>query len=109
MKIETYLQVLLDQGASDLILTAGAAPTMRKDGMLIPIGKDPLRPDDTDQLGREVLTPERWTVFQNRGDLDFSFNWLGRARFRINAFRQRGSVGLALRLIPYKIPTFDEL
>ena len=109
MKIETYLQVLLDQGASDLILTAGAAPTMRKDGTLIPIGKDVMRPDDTEQLGREVLTPERWTVFQNRGDLDFSFNWLGRARFRINAFRQRGSVGLALRLIPYKIPTFDEL
>ncbi len=109
MIIEAYLEVLLQQAASDLILTAGAPPTIRKDGALMPIAKEPLRPEHTEQIAREVLSDARWTTFQERHDLDFSFNWLGRARFRINAFRQRGSVGLALRLIPYQIPGFDRL
>jgi twitching motility protein PilT len=109
MIIDAYLQILLEQTASDLILTAGAPPTMRKDGALAPIGPDSLRPDQIEQMAREVLSPERWARFQSQGDLDLSFNWKDQARFRINAFKQRGSVGLALRLIPYQIPTFDEL
>jgi twitching motility protein PilT len=107
--IDAYLQTLLDQAASDLILSAGAPPTMRKDGVLLPIAKDALRPDQIEQIGHEILAAERWERFQERGDLDFSFNWKGQARFRINAFKQRGSVGLALRLIPYQIPNFDQL
>ena len=82
---------------------------MRKDGALVPIARDPLRPDQIEEMAREVVSPERWARFQAEGDLDFSFNWKGRARFRINAFKQRGSVGLALRLIPYQIPNFDQL
>ncbi|TMC25673.1 MAG: type IV pilus twitching motility protein PilT [Chloroflexi bacterium] len=107
--IDAYLQILLEQSASDLILTAGAPPTMRQDGALAPIARDPLRPDQIEQMARELLSPERWARFQAEGDLDFSFNWRGQARFRINAFKQRGSVGLALRLIPYQIPNFDQL
>ena len=107
--IDGYLQILLEQAASDLILSAGAPPTMRKDGVLVPISRDGLRPEQIEQIGREVLAPDRWALFQERGDLDFSFNWKGQARFRINAFKQRGSVGLALRLIPYQIPNFDQL
>jgi twitching motility protein PilT len=107
--IDVYLQTLLQQASSDLILTAGAPPTMRKDGALVPIAVDGLRPDQIEQMAREILSPERWTHFQAHGDLDFSFNWKGQARFRINIFKQRGSVGLALRLIPYQIPNFDQL
>jgi twitching motility protein PilT len=107
--IDAYLQVLLDQAASDLVLTAGAPPTMRKDGALVPISDEPLRPEQIEAIGHEVLSDDRWASFVTHGDLDFSFNWLGKARFRINAFRQRGSVGLALRLIPYQIPSFDQL
>src|SRR5437588_13021577 len=107
--IDAYLQVLLEQAASDLILTAGAPPNMRKDGGLAPIAPDPLRPDQIEQMARELLSPERWARFQAEGDLDFSFNWRGQARFRINAFKQRASVGLCLRLIPYQIPNFDQL
>jgi len=107
--IDSYLQVLLEQVASDLVLTAGAPPNMRKDGGLVPIAPDPLRPDQVEQMARELLSPERWASFQARGDLDFSFNWKGMARFRINAFKQRGSVAMALRLIPYQIPNYDQL
>ena len=107
--VDAYLQVLLDQAASDLVLTAGAPPMMRKDGELVPISQEPLRPEQIESIGHELLPPDRWAHFTQQGDLDFSFNWLGKARFRINAFRQRGSVGLALRLIPYQIPNFDQL
>jgi twitching motility protein PilT len=107
--IDAYLQALLEQGASDLILSAGAPPTIRKDGVLVPIAREALRPDQIEHMAREVLAAERWARFQGQGDLDFSLNWKGQARFRINAFRQRGSVGLALRLIPYQIPNFDQL
>ena len=85
--IDAYLQTLLDQAASDLILSAGAPPTMRKDGVLVPIAKDPLRPEQIELIGHEILSAERWGRFQERGDLDFSFNWKGQARFRINAFK----------------------
>jgi twitching motility protein PilT len=107
--IEPYLEILLEQAASDMILSAGAPPTMRKDGALLPMSRELLRPDQIETIGREVLSPERWASFLQRGDIDFSFNWKGQARFRINAFKQRGSVGLALRLIPYQIPNFDQL
>jgi twitching motility protein PilT len=107
--IDSYLQVLLDQAASDLILTAGAPPMMRRDGELEPISQEALRPEQIEKIAHEVLSSDRWAHFMQQGDLDFSFNWMGKARFRINAFRQRGSVGLALRLIPYQIPSFDQL
>jgi twitching motility protein PilT len=107
--IDAYLRVLLEQAASDLILSAGAPPTMRKDGVLLPINREPLRPEQIEEMAREVLATDRWKRFEQRRDLDFSFNWRGQARFRINAFMQRGSVGLALRLIPYQIPNFDQL
>jgi twitching motility protein PilT len=109
MIIEAYLEVLLRQAGSDLIFTAGAPPVIRKDGELQPIAKEPLKPDQTEQLLKEVLGEERWQRFTRQDDLDFSFNWQGKARFRINAFRQRGSVGMALRLIPYQIPNYDQL
>src|SRR5207245_1748121 len=67
-----------------------------------------LTPEHTAALTREVLPPERWALFEQRTDMDFSFNWLGRARFRVSAFRQRGSIGLVLRLIPYQIQTLEQ-
>ncbi|HET9849502.1 MAG TPA: type IV pilus twitching motility protein PilT [Candidatus Dormibacteraeota bacterium] len=107
--IDAYLRVLLEQAASDLVLSAGAPPTMRKDGALVAIAPEPLRPEQIEQMARELLSADRWKKFQEDRDLDFSFNWRGEARFRINAFMQRGSVGLALRLIPYQIPNYDQL
>jgi twitching motility protein PilT len=82
---------------------------MRKDGALVPIGPDPLRPDQIEQMAQEVLFPERWARFQSRGDLDFSFNWKGHARFRINAFKQRGCVSMVVRQIPFQVKTFEQL
>src|SRR5260370_17243695 len=90
--IDAYLQVLLEQIASDLILTAGAPPHMRKDGGLVAIARDSLRPEQVEQMARELLSPERWATFQARGDIDFSFHFKVHAPFRINAFKQRRPV-----------------
>src|SRR2546421_834512 len=75
LTIDAYLQVLLDQAASDLILSAGAPATMRKDGALVPLDPQPLRPEQIEQIAREVLSGERWKRFQERRGLGFSFNW----------------------------------
>src|SRR5205823_5992339 len=83
--IDAYLQVLLEQSASDLILSAGAPPTLRKDGALQPIAREPLRPEQIEEMAREVVSPERWARFQEQGHLDFPFNRKGQARFRNNA------------------------
>ena len=92
-----------------MLLVAGSPPLMRLDGEIVPLDERPLRPEDTARLVRGVLAGELWDDFQHDREIDFSFNWEGQARFRGNAFHQRGSVALSLRLIPYRIPTFDEL
>ena len=68
-----------------------------------------MRPEDTARIIRGVLAGELWDEYQRERELDFSFNWAGKARFRGNAFHQRGSSALSLRLIPYRIPSFEDL
>ncbi|MCU1426087.1 MAG: twitching motility protein PilT [Actinomycetia bacterium] len=107
--IDGYLQTMWDRHGTDVLLVAGAPPLMRHDGQITPLGDHPLRPEDTARTVRGVLAGELWDAFVAERELDFSFNWEGQARFRANAYHQRGSVALSLRLIPYRIPTFDEL
>ncbi|MBI4729744.1 MAG: type IV pilus twitching motility protein PilT [Acidobacteria bacterium] len=108
--VDRYLEELSERGATDLLLTAGVPPLVRVDGALGPIeGVKPLRPEDTERIVLALLTEDLAEAFRRTKDVDFSFNWKGRARFRANAFVQRGSVGLSLRLIPYEIPSFGDL
>lgn len=108
--IDRFLEELWRRKGTDLLVTAGAAPLVRVDAVVSPIEGEPtLGPEDTERLVLGMLAPELAAVFRRDRELDFSFNWEGRARFRANAFHQRGSVALALRLIPYRIPTFEEL
>lgn len=69
----------------------------------------PLTPDVIEKMVLGVLTPELRKDFEASKEVDFSFNWKSTARFRGNAFHQRGSISLALRLVPFEIPTFDDL
>jgi len=83
---------------------------VRVDGELTPIeGEATLGPDDTEKLVLSALGPETAERLRAGKEVDFSFNWKGMARFRGNAFHQRGSMALALRLIPFRIPDFEEL
>lgn len=107
--INAYLKELWERRGTDLLLTAGAPPLIRVDGKLQALDGGPLTPSDCQRLILSVLTEELSVEFKRLKEIDFSFNWEGTARFRANAFLQRGSMGLCLRLIPYRIPTFEEL
>jgi len=102
---------MVDIGASDLHLKVPAPPLMRLDGQLTPIeGCDRLSPGDTEALLSELLTdPARVAEFEADNEVDFAFAVPGLARFRVNAFRQRGTVSIVMRAIPVVIKTIDEL
>ncbi|MFA5053129.1 MAG: PilT/PilU family type 4a pilus ATPase [Parcubacteria group bacterium] len=109
-KLSELLLTAARQNASDLHLAVGRRPTLRIDGALISLQKDPiLTPEDTQGLALALLTPvlkERLTKY---GDVDFTYAFEDKARFRTNVYFQRGFLAVALRLIPAQIRTIDEL
>ena len=108
--IQPFLQELWRLGGSDLLLTAGAPPLVRVDGVLQPLqGSERLDAAAVERLVRATLPEDLVEEFDHAKDVDFSFSWENTARFRANAFLQRGSAAIALRLIPYRIPAFSEL
>ena len=111
MVLERALDCLLEQAGSDLLISAGTPPRIRKDGALMPIGDVPqkLTAADTEAMLRGILDEGRWRELQTRRNVDFSFTWQGQVRIRGNAFFQRGSLAAAFRMLPLTIPTFEEL
>lgn len=108
--IEPWIEELWDRGASDLLISSGAPPLLRVDGELTPIaGIDPLTAKDTEVLLERMLPEKLYEQFADHRETDFSFEWRDTARFRGNAFTQRGTVSIALRVIPNHIPTIAEL
>jgi twitching motility protein PilT len=109
-RISPWLQLLWDQGGSDLLLTGGSAPRLRVDGKLRPIeGVDDMSGEEVDEIVRSLLDGSQLNTFGEHLDVDFSFSWKDRARLRASAFTQKGQTALALRMIPSRIPGFDEL
>ncbi len=109
-RIDNLVATVLKEGASDLHLSAKRNPTIRVSGALVPLIKEPeLSPQDTQGLLFALLSEENQKRFLEQKELDFSYAVPTGARFRGNAFYQQGMVGVALRLIPQKIQTLDEL
>jgi twitching motility protein PilT len=108
--VDEHLWQLWNQKGTDLLFTAGVPPLLRVNGTMGPAeGAAVLTPADTERIVSSLLPPEVAEEFAREKDADFSFGWGDRARFRANVFRQQGAVGLSLRLIPFKIPSFEEL
>jgi twitching motility protein PilT len=104
------LQIMVDRGASDLHITSGTHPQLRVSGRLLPLTQfEALSPQDTQRLAYSVLNEGQKQRFEEDNELDLSFGIQGLARFRCNVYRQRGAVATAIRIIPYKIRSFDEL
>jgi twitching motility protein PilT len=82
---------------------------VRVDGSLTRLDYKPLSPTDTQRLIYDILTNEQVEMFERTKELDFSYGVHGVGRFRVNVYKQRGSVGAALRAIPDRIPTFEQL
>ncbi len=100
---------LFERGASDLLLSAGAPPMLRVDGALVRAADEPLGADELAGMVDELLSAGQRAALDERGAVDFSLGWERHGRLRGNAFRQRGSVALALRAIPHAIPGLAEL
>jgi twitching motility protein PilT len=110
--LNAALTHLVEMGGSDLHLKVPSHPSMRINGGLRPIGNsEPLSAEDTERAALHMIGEhaDKLGEFRDTGEVDLSYSLPGVARFRVNAFRQRGSVSLVIRTIPFLIRTFDEL
>jgi twitching motility protein PilT len=103
------LEETVRKGASDLHLLEGLPPTLRVDGDLFPLGPKPLTSADLYSFLDQLLPEDRKNMFLKEKELDFAYEFKGRARFRINLYVQRGSIAFAIRFIPYEIPKLEDL
>src|SRR6478672_5268527 len=103
MDLKTLLRTAVELGASDVHLKVDRAPVIRHDGELRQLdGWEPLGPGQLEIFLRDVCAsaPARLTAFQETGELDTAYQPAGLPRFRVNAFRQRGDISFAFRIIP---------
>jgi twitching motility protein PilT len=109
--VDAALMTVIEKEASDLHLKVPSLPMIRQYGKLVAIeGSAPLRPEDTEATLFHMLTDEaKLEAFRSEREVDFSYSVPGVARFRVNAFVQRGSVSLVCRAIPFEIKTAGEL
>jgi len=107
--IEELLQILVDQGGSDLHISAGSPPKVQVDGHLYNTEHELLMPEATKKIVYSFLTGDQIARFENNLELDLSFGVDGLGRFRVNVFLQRGSVASVLRMIPASVRNFEEL
>ncbi|MBO5950660.1 MAG: type IV pilus twitching motility protein PilT [Fibrobacteraceae bacterium] len=107
--IQELLSEMVKRGASDLHITAGSPPLIRLSGRLTPIGTDKLKPDETMRMTYSLMNEMQKKAFEQTKECDFSFGIANLARFRANAYLQRGCVAIALRIIPLEIKTFKDL
>src|SRR5436190_8108675 len=109
--IADILKDAVDKGASDIHIKVGNLPLARIDGELGPIHPEgeKLMPPDTERMMRELLPEYRIKEFENQNEADFAYAAPGLGRFRVNAFRQRGSVSLIMRTIPFEAPSLVDL
>jgi twitching motility protein PilT len=110
LELDTVLMELVDRAGSDLHLTAGIPPTIRVHGDLEPLEHHPrMVPDELRKMIYGILTQRQREAFENNLELDLSYTVPGKARFRVNVFQQRDSIGAVMRVIPFEIKDISEL
>src|SRR6478735_8166255 len=112
MQLNDLLRSAVEAGASDIHLKFGRPPLMRRNGLVTPMENgEELSNADLDGYLRTItsLVPSRYERFNASGDLDIAYTAEGLPRFRVNAFRQRGMISFALRVIPKTVPQFEDL
>jgi twitching motility protein PilT len=108
--IDAALRYTVEREGSDLHVKADSPPVARVHGDLWALqGSDPLSPDETEKALRSIAGEDSLREFEESGEADFSYHLEGVSRFRVNAFRQRGAVSIALRAIPFQVRTIDDL
>lgn len=107
--IDDLLKLVVERGGSDLHLVVGVPPILRIDGQLVPTNYERLTPQDTQRLIYDILTDEQIQRFESTLELDFSYSLAKVSRFRVNVYRDKGTVAVAFRVIPARILSVREL
>jgi len=107
--VHQLLHAMLNKEASDLFITAGAAPSIKHDGLVVPLSDQKLSGEHASMLVRSIMNDRQLKEFEEHMECNFSISLPGKARFRVNVFTQRSSTGMVLRHIPQYIPSFKEL
>ncbi len=108
--VDSALRTLVEREGSDLHVKVPSPPIVRVHGQLAPLeGHEGLSPEDTEKALQDIATPSALAEFEQDGEADFAYAIPGVSRFRVNAFRQRGSVSIVCRAIPYNIRSIDDL
>jgi twitching motility protein PilU len=103
------LRMMVQKEGSDLFITAGAVPSMKVNGKMTPLSNQSLSPQHTQVLVRSIMNDRQMAEFDSTQECNFAISLPGVSRFRVNAFTQRGSVGVVLRVIRSDIPEFADL
>jgi twitching motility protein PilT len=109
MTIDDLLRTAVERRASDLHLTVGLPPQVRIDGRLVPMGVEKLSDETVQVISFQMLDASQLEQFRKNKEIDSSYSIKGLSRFRVNLYRQRSSVAAAIRIIPFTIPTIEQL
>ena len=109
MRIDEYLQKAVEMEASDVHICVGVPVVIRRHGSLYYIDDYILNREDSRELVEQVLSKDQLKTLESEGEVDFAYMLPGMGRFRVNAFRQRGSYAIAFRIIPTKVPELNQL
>ena len=107
--VEDLLRLVLEEGSSDLHITAGAPPSIRLDGQIVKLELPVWTPADTEEGARSIAKDEHIKKLYENGGVDFALAFREDARFRISLFLQKGSIGIVARLIPNRIRSMEEI
>ena len=109
IEMHDLLQLVIDEGASDLHLTVGTPPILRINGSLTPLETDPLAPEDTERLMKSITSDKNRISVSEHGGADFGFAFGEQARFRVSVFKQRGVYAMVLRTISNTLLTLEQI
>ncbi len=109
IEMAELLQLVIDEGASDLHIPVGSPPVLRLHGGLTPLDTDPLKPEDTEHLMKSITSEANQKKLQEEGGVDFGFAFGEQARFRVSVFRQKGSTGMVLRTISNTLLSLEDI
>ncbi|MDY6891248.1 MAG: PilT/PilU family type 4a pilus ATPase [Pseudomonadota bacterium] len=109
MDFTQLLKIMVDRGASDLFVTAGAAPSIKVDGTVRPLTKEKLKPSQARALVYSTMNDKQLAEFEGTNECNFAISAPGIGRFRVSAFMQRNTPGMVLRAINGHIPSLEEL
>jgi twitching motility protein PilU len=109
MNLTDFLSVMVEKDASDIYLTVASPPMYRIQGVVQPIGDHVFTPEEIEALAKSFMNERQWQQFSEQMEMNLALSYRRLSRFRVNVFRQRGSVGIVIRRIKTEIESLDEL